>query len=366
MAILNVARCRASTRAGRLVAPYEAALITRVCLASWLITTLSPGIALAQSVSDAEHAMIAPLAAESLLLDIAAADGGYVAVGERGHVLLSDTHARSWKQVRVPTRATLTAVAFHDSHLGLAVGHDAVILRTDDGGRSWRRVHFAPEEERPLLDVWFQSESRATAVGAYGYYLESKDGGVTWHPRVIKSRGENNDQGAAADTEDRELGDDFHLNQVAVATNGRIYIAAEAGTAYRSDDEGKTWLRLPSPYEGSFFGVLTLNADSLLLFGLQGRLFRSSDAGLTWEQIDTGTGATLADGLRLRDGSAIIVGYSGTVLISHDDGQSFTLHQLSNRSAIATLRELDNGDLLLLGEGGVQRLPADSHRSLPR
>ncbi len=307
--------------------------------------------------------MIAPLAAESLLLDIAAVDDGFVAVGERGHVLRSDAQARDWKQMRVPTRAMLTAVAFHDHRLGLAVGHDAVILRTDDGGRTWRRVHFAPEEERPLLDVWFHSESRAIAVGAYGYYLESNDGGRTWHPRIIKSRVEGDDQGATAGPQDEELGDDFHLNQIAVSANGRFYMAAEAGTVYRSDDDGKTWRRLPSPYEGSFFGVLTLSPDSLLLFGLQGRLFRSSDAGLNWKRIDTGTHAALVDGIRLRDGSIVIVGFSGTVLISRDDGNSFTLWQQPNRAAIATSRELNDGDLLLVGDAGTQRLSVNSYRS---
>jgi photosystem II stability/assembly factor-like uncharacterized protein len=337
-----------------------------VFLISLSITVLLPSIAFAQSVADSEYSMTAPLAAKSLLLDIAAVDDSFVAVGERGHVLISDALARNWSQVRVPTRATLTAVSFHDHRLGLAVGHDAVILRTDDGGRTWRRVHYAPEEERPLLDVWFQNGGRAIAVGAYGYYLESHDGGLTWHPRIIKSRVEGDDHSTVTEPQDEEIGDDFHLNQIKVSGTGRFYMAAEAGTVYRSDDEGKTWLRLPSPYEGTFFGVLTLNDDSLLLFGLQGRLFRSTDAGVNWKRIDTGTRAALGDGIRLRDDTIVIVGFSGTVLISHDDGQSFTLRQQSNRSAIATLRELNDGDLLLVGEGGTRHLPADRYRSKPR
>lgn len=327
---------------------------------------LLPSMALAQSVADAEYSMTAPLALDSLLLDIAVVDDRLVAVGERGHILVSDTRARNWTQLRVPTRAMLTAVAFHDRGVGLAVGHDAVILRTDDGGRTWRRVHYAPEEERPLLDILFQNERRAIAVGAYGYYLESDDGGMTWQPRIIKSRIEDDDTPAVEDPEDEELGDDFHLNQITVSDSGRFYMAAEAGTVYRSDDDGRTWRRLPSPYEGSFFGALALRDDSLLLFGLQGRMFRSSNAGLNWKRIDTGTRAALMDGVRLRDGTIVIVGFSGTVLTSRDDGHSFSLRQQINRSGIAASHELDDGDLLLIGEGGIQRLPADSYRSKPQ
>ena len=58
-------------------------------------------------------------------------------------------------------------------------------------------------------------------------------------------------------------GSDYHLNHIARSGTGRLYIAAEAGTIYRSDDDGQTWISLPSPYHGSFFGTLPLENDSL-------------------------------------------------------------------------------------------------------
>ena len=119
-------------------------------------------------------------------------------VGERGHVLVSTDGGESWKQARVPVRALLTAVHMHDERTGWAVGHDAVILRTDDGGETWRLVHQAPEEELPLLDVWFRDERTGFAIGAYGYFLVTRDGGDTWASRTISE-------------------DDFHLNALAPA-----------------------------------------------------------------------------------------------------------------------------------------------------
>ena len=174
-------------------------------------------------------AVEAPLAIESLLLDGAAAGPRLVVVGERGHVLVSTDNGASWKQARVPTRALLTAVHMHDERIGFAVGHDAVILRTGDGGESWRLVHYAPEEERPLLDVWFRDERTGFAVGAYGYFLTTGDGGDTWTSRAVSE-------------------DDFHLNALAPAGPGRLFLAAEAGVAYRSDDGGATWRTLSPPY----------------------------------------------------------------------------------------------------------------------
>src|SRR5688500_13031183 len=76
-----------------------------------------------------QPAETAPLAAASLLLDLAVAGERLVAVGERGHVLLSDDRGSSWRQAKsVPTRIMLTAVFFIDAQYGWAVGHDETIL----------------------------------------------------------------------------------------------------------------------------------------------------------------------------------------------------------------------------------------------
>ena len=90
----------------------------------------------------AERSMPSRLASRSLLLDAADRSGLAVAVGERGHILLSPDGGSTWTQSEAPTQALLTGVWLHDARLGWAVGHDEVILRTVDGGTSWERVRF--------------------------------------------------------------------------------------------------------------------------------------------------------------------------------------------------------------------------------
>ena len=214
----------------------------------------------AQEEALPDPAIRAPLAGRSLLLDAAAADGSFVVVGGRGHILTSTDNGRSWQQNEVPSRGALTGVYFHDRDLGWAVGHDSAILRTADGGTTWELVNWAPEEENPLLDVWFSDADNGFAIGAYGSFYRTSDGGKTWSLEPISEW-------------------DFHLNHMATSADGRLYMAAEAGMIYRSDDGGETWTELPSPYEGSFFGTLPLDGDTVLVFGLQGHLFRSEDAG---------------------------------------------------------------------------------------
>src|SRR5450755_3323347 len=60
-----------------------------------------------------------------------------VAVGDRGYIVVSDDQGKSWRRAKAPAAPLLTAVDFLDGQLGIAVGHDAVILTTGDGGETW-------------------------------------------------------------------------------------------------------------------------------------------------------------------------------------------------------------------------------------
>jgi photosystem II stability/assembly factor-like uncharacterized protein len=298
--------------------------------------TVDPGAPLSES------AVMARLAPQSLLLDVARSGDRLLAVGERGHILVSSDGGQSWTQAKVPTRALLTGVYLHDDQLGWAVGHDSVVLRTRDGGVSWKRVHHAPENERPLLDVWFKDAERGLATSAYGELLVTSDGGDSWVARSVRD------------------GDDFHLNQLAAAADGTLYLAGEAGHLYRSDDGGETWVPLPSPYEGSFFGLLPLAEGPVLAFGLRGRLFSSTDRGRTWTRIETATEATLLSAIQIGPGRFVIAGMEGTLVWGEGVSGPVRTEQRPDRHAIVALAPDPGRGLLLFGEGGVK------HLELPR
>ena len=284
------------------------------------------------------RAVKAPLAAQSLLLDVAWHGNRLVAVGERGHVLVSTDGGASWTQSEVPTRALLTGVFMLDGSTGWAVGHDEVVIRTRDGGATWELVHSAPDAEKPLLDVWFASANDGFAVGAYGGLLTTRDGGSTWEPR--QARGD----------------DDFHLNGLAAAPDGALYLAAESGHLYRSDDRGATWLPLPSPYDGSFFGILPRQDGTLLAYGLRGHLYRSADRGATWTTIVTGTEESLACAIELDGGRFVVGGMAGTLLWGDAGGTNVRKQELPGRKAIMALAPVAPDTVLLAGEGGTQRI----------
>lgn len=282
--------------------------------------------------------------AQTLVLDAQRVGSRLVSVGERGRIFVSDDDGEHWKGVESPTEATLTALAFVDDKRGVAVGHDAVIIATADGALSWRQVYSAPDENAPLLDVWFDHHGHGMAVGAYGTFLESVDGGVSWQARVV-------------------VQSDWHFNAVGGLADGTRFIAGESGTLLRSDDGGDSWVELVSPYKGSFFGLLTLDDGGALIFGMRGHVYRSDDRGDSWQVIEHPLETSLFGGRVLNDGSVALVGQNGTLLISNNGGHSFELVETNiNRvlsAVIGTRSSVGAGaGALLFGEGGVTQIAA--------
>jgi photosystem II stability/assembly factor-like uncharacterized protein len=281
-----------------------------------------------------------------LLLDAERFGNRIVAVGDRGYIVLTDNHGATWRRAKAPAAPLLTAIDFLDDQLGIAVGHDSVILASRDGGETWTQQFSAPADQKPLLDVIFVKKDFAVAVGAYGAYYESIDGGRTWSARKVSA-------------------DDKHFNAILELGEGRFLIVGEAGTILASTDWGKTWTPIASPYKGSFFGAMVTDDGAVVAFGMRGRIYRSTDKGRTWKQVDNPSSATLIGGEKLPDGTLVIAGAAGTALVSRDQGQSFVPLKTGTTKAFAKPIQGDTDTILLLGEAGARKVPLPSTRNDP-
>ena len=346
-----------------------------------LILAGAPPVHAGGAVGDAWHdpatapAEILPLAERSLLLDIARSGTRHIAVGARGDVLVSDDGAR-WRQIDMPTRATLTAITAIDAQVW-AVGHDGIIVHSADGGEHWQIQRSDPWQAAdaggdpthgaPLLDVLFTDARRGFAVGAYSLALQTRDGGEHWEAMTVAAvvetaaTGKADDKAAADDkatftAEELKVGQEAtpHLNAIARTGSGALLIVAERGSAFRSRDDGATWQRLQLPYDGSMFGVLGYDGDHVLAFGLRGHAFESNDLGDHWTPVATGTELSLMGGAALDGGGAVIVGANGIVLMRPGTGAALRAFVDQPAGILAAARPLGNGSALLLaGENGV-------------
>ena len=321
-------------------------------------------------------AMISKIAEKGLLLSVASAGKRLVAVGERGHILISDDNGVSWRQVLVPVSVTLTVVRFPTPMNGWALGHSGVVLHSDDAGETWVKQLDGPQAaqlvleglkakpgsdqgtqeglepkitsaeqllsdgpDKPFIDLYFQDEQRGFIVGAYNLIFRTEDGGKSWQPwldHVENPRG-------------------LHLYGIQ-AVGQDLFIAGEQGLFLRSEDRGQSFKALRTPYEGSYFGLLPLRGGELILYGLRGNIFKSDDNGNTWNKIDTGFTVSITDAAELRDGLLVLTTQSTDVLASPDEGRTFQHLLIKEPFPFTGIAQAANGNIVLVGMNGVKTI----------
>ncbi len=333
------------------------------CILLMLVLHLSTSLQAEQTTQLLRPSKMTPLAQEGMLIDIARSQGRMVIVGERGHILYADDldddldangdgisnsmgdQRLRWRQAEVPTQNLLTAITLVGTK-GWAVGHDGMILFSDDHAVSWQIQRFAPFDATnnddgragvPLLDLHFLDEVRGFAVGAYGYFLGTLDGGQTWQD--------------LSNTIDNL--DGFHLNSINQTPQGVLFIVGEMGTLFRSTDQGQHWTRLPAPYEGSLFGSeLSLAPEKIYCYGLAGRLFQSDDLGAHWQQVAVPNGSNTIMASAFSSGGLIFAGNGGLIFMLDPITGALSVEHRSDRQSIMGVGPIEQG-LVLVGKNGV-------------
>lgn len=324
--------------------------------------SLAPGAAAAPLGNVIDRAAMRVVDPEKkVMLDLTTAGARVVGVGEHGLVVLSDDGGKSWRQARVPTSVTLTAVRFANAQTGWAIGHAGVILRSDDGGATWRkqldgraiaalvqeaartdpalqasaRQLSADGPDKPLLSMVFRDERNGIVTGAYGLALQTTDGGAHWTSLMQNI---DNPKG-------------LHLYAV-VAAGDMLWLAGEQGFLARSTDGGKRFVQQPSPYAGSWFALVPAAGGEVVLGGLKGNAYRTREQGTRFEKIAGFTPASISAAARSGDGRMVFVNQAGQVQAGADGGAVALVPQAHPNAPFAAILPLGGG-ALAAGARGV-------------
>jgi photosystem II stability/assembly factor-like uncharacterized protein len=157
-------------------------------------------------------------------------------VGEFGSVYHTTDGGRNWQirtiealQPKVDEdewelpKLTLFDVRFFDRQRGFILGVDGTMLKTDDGGREWKKVDSAAVNS--LFSIAAIGDT-CWAVGDRGVYIVSTDGGNTWtnNEHAIHTKG--------------------WLTSVAFVNDNVGWVVGKSGAVFKTIDGGKTfeWL----------------------------------------------------------------------------------------------------------------------------
>jgi photosystem II stability/assembly factor-like uncharacterized protein len=292
-----------------------------------------------------------------------------------GKMFWTDDGGSAWRDITppVPEDAYLWWVRFFDVQHGIAlvVGENPpgewpsevriLVLRTDDGGRSWTgpaewatlsllrrgwaRYAYALSQNR----IWVSADITEMANSSTGEFFRADDGGRSWSEVST-----------------------FFSGQVVFLTADTGFTAGFENSSipqlYRTRDGGKTWQQqnlAPIPDDERWYWhdygipVFFGPRDGVTAVALRGAdwrwtdlvLYRTRDAGESWEQVAVFPGASesamiTADSTPLDAASATIWGvvHTDEAEVTRDGGESFTRWDLSPMSYVPKL---------LLSEGSL-------------
>ena len=115
--------------------------------------------------------------------------GSSVFVYGSKNILVSTTSGRTWRKVRMPRKTLLQAVDFVSARTGFALGQDGQVFKTKTRGDHWLDLSGVGNDDATGLSF------STTAAGfltlkrfgsePWGYVLRTTDGGRTWRPQLV-------------------------------------------------------------------------------------------------------------------------------------------------------------------------------------
>ena len=201
-----------------------------------------------------------------------------VYAASQNKIYKTDNCTRDWKQVFYDPRTdkvmTDVTVDWFNSLIVYAGTSDGDILKSEDGGKSWKIVKRV--DGTPISTIVISPhDSRLVFVGTQGSGVwKTLDGGRTWL-EIRKQFGD-------------ELRDARRVTQLVLdpKNENRIYLVAQKAGIIRSDDQGENWVALNLPAPPGSFTINALAVDprdpNTLVFTGPTTFTISSDAGNTW------------------------------------------------------------------------------------
>ncbi len=299
--------------------------------------------------------------------------------------LLSSSNGTSYSEnssglVSLPT---LTAISFQNANDGVAVGFAGTILKTNDGGDTWKycRRGKTQTSEEWFTDVNFADDTIGFASGYMGIppyqgiVARTFDGGTTWEIVDVTGMNElfkltvvNADtsfvvggntaartiDGGATWTELVSLSTIDPLYGIDFTDGSNGWVVGHDGQILHTTDGGNTWTNLSADtLTDILYDITFVNATTGWTVGFGGVIYKTVDAGVTWVKQLSGTTNSLESVYFLDENRGWAVGFMGTVLYTSNGGTTWTVQPTIGNNSLFDVDFQSTTDGWIVGENGT-------------
>ena len=273
---------------------------------------------------------IGNVATVSMAFDPQAASTMYVGTTQNGLLMTLDG-GQSWQQARGLTSGQIASIAVDPKDkCTVFVARLNQLLKTDTCGRDWNQVYYDPRTAQQYTSVVVDPANPATvyAGNVDGDILRSEDGGASW--RVLYRA-------------------DARINMITIDRRSpqTLYIATNGAGILKSTNRGEAWSEIRAQLDGFEgarrpLGVYIDPSNSNTLFHVsRNGILRSTDAGGTWQALSLPTPTSQTNirafALHPRNPSLLVYATDTSVVFTDDLGQTWTPKKLPTSRAASFL-----------------------------
>jgi len=235
----------------------------------------------------------------------------------------------AWEwQNPTPCGNWMEATCFVDSLNGWVAGIHGTILRTRDGGQTWRGQ--TTYTKKGLFGIHFCDLANGWAVGEEGTILHTTNGGATWHAQ--------------------KSGITAWLHGVHAESSQTAWVVGDGGLILCTQDGGKTWLTDVSGTTASLRHVWWPDPDNGWAVGDEGTVLYRDPSAKTWVPQSSGVMANLGGVSFVDDQWGWAVGDGPTILHTEDGGQNWVQQTVPGGYSLRSVSFADHANGWVVGD----------------
>ncbi len=258
---------------------------------------------------------------------------GYVC-GFNGLILKTEDGGKTWEKNTFDSGVNFFSVLFLNPERGFITGDNGTIIYTNNGGKNWNFLKTYVKES--IFDVYFLSDKQTGFMtGSHGTILKTINGGDNWYPvytptqELLYSVGFKDDRngfavgwnGTILKTTNTgrtwKLMDKItnnYLRDITFIDSNNGFISGGGGIVLRTTNGGENWTEVPSNTISGLYSIHFVDNKDGLILGSRGEILVTNDSGANWKLTKSGNFATLTDAAVTNRDKIFVIGFNGTML----------------------------------------------------
>lgn len=239
---------------------------------------------------------------------------------------------------QMPLSNTVYDIKFKDNQTGFACDSKGYIYTTYTGGQNW--IAYLSPAKRALRAIAIDGNN-IYVVGDAGSMYRSTDNGNTWEEKFTYI-------GQALEFQRRVV---FVNENVGFICGGSSSSADSLGYVLKTTDGGETWMQLPYNFKTQLYAISAPSENVIYTSAGSSLVFKTTDGGLTWTKSTIyATSTTLWDIQFYDENLGYACGSSGRIFKTTNGGANWALLTSPfGTSTVYTMSILDPSTVVAVG-----------------